>query len=348
MIRKDVKLGFAIGGVLLAVLVVYVLVGTGGEERGQNNGAGIVTEDTSQSSVGSHTAGPPNNAPTNSHDVHPPTNATGAAADASRGGAAVPPATDTSLPPATPTPKPEVAAQEQRDPNRDLWGKALNEGQLLMSETPTPVGGISARSPGNTGTTSGAQGDSNTNSTPATDDSRPRVTDASPMFGSASTQPSAFIGTDSRETSSSIGGRTHVVQKNETLAKISLAAYGSANYYPHILRANPGLDPMKLKPGMTINLPAASEVKPTATDSASGPTSAGPSSASHASVDPRTEYRVESNDSLYKIAMKLYGKPTMMDKLYELNKDTIGPDRAKLKLNMVLKLPEPPTETAAR
>ena len=46
MMRKDVKLGFAIGGVLLAVLVVYVLVGTGNKGP-ENGGAGIVTEDTS-------------------------------------------------------------------------------------------------------------------------------------------------------------------------------------------------------------------------------------------------------------------------------------------------------------
>ena len=53
MMRKDVKLGFAIGGVLLAVLVVYVLVGTGTSSNDPNhqNGAGIVTEDTSAKTV---------------------------------------------------------------------------------------------------------------------------------------------------------------------------------------------------------------------------------------------------------------------------------------------------------
>src|SRR5438045_9367846 len=45
MVRKDVKLGLAIGGVLLAVVVVYALVGTGSKTN-ENPGAGIVTEDT--------------------------------------------------------------------------------------------------------------------------------------------------------------------------------------------------------------------------------------------------------------------------------------------------------------
>src|SRR5207248_615955 len=46
MMRKDVKLGFAIGGVLLAVLVVYALVGMG-NNGAEHGGAGIVTEDAS-------------------------------------------------------------------------------------------------------------------------------------------------------------------------------------------------------------------------------------------------------------------------------------------------------------
>src|SRR3954451_16569112 len=47
MMRKDVKLGFAIGGVLLAVVVVYILVGTGNSERKRlaENGPGVVTEE---------------------------------------------------------------------------------------------------------------------------------------------------------------------------------------------------------------------------------------------------------------------------------------------------------------
>ena len=37
--------------------------------------------------------------------------------------------------------------------------------------------------------------------------------------------------------------------------------------------------------------------------------------------------------------MKLYGNIRMVDKLYELNKNAIGADPAKLKLGMILKLP---------
>src|SRR3954470_23169063 len=42
--RKDVKLGFAIGGVLLAVLIVYVLVISGGDNK--PNDVSLVTSDS--------------------------------------------------------------------------------------------------------------------------------------------------------------------------------------------------------------------------------------------------------------------------------------------------------------
>ena len=65
-------------------------------------------------------------------------------------------------------------------------------------------------------------------------------------------------------------------------------------------------------------------------------------------VDPKTEYRVQGSDNLFKISIKLYHSPNKVDTIYQLNKTTIGADPAKLKLNMVLKLPEPPVETASR
>jgi len=64
------------------------------------------------------------------------------------------------------------------------------------------------------------------------------------------------------------------------------------------------------------------------------------------------EYAVQADDSLYKISMKLYGKGDKVDAIYELNKEKIGSDPARLKVGMVLKLPEAPsavhTASAAR
>jgi nucleoid-associated protein YgaU len=51
-------------------------------------------------------------------------------------------------------------------------------------------------------------------------------------------------------------------------------------------------------------------------------------------------------DNLYIISLRLYGKSTLAHRLYELNKQTIGNDPAKLKPGQVLQLPEPPSAAA--
>jgi nucleoid-associated protein YgaU len=59
-----------------------------------------------------------------------------------------------------------------------------------------------------------------------------------------------------------------------------------------------------------------------------------------------TTYTVQSGDSLYKIAKRLYGTGNGVVKLYNANKDVIGPNMAKLSVGMVLKLPEAPIKLA--
>ena len=139
-------------------------------------------------------------------------------------------------------------------------------------------------------------------------------------------------------------GRAHVVQANETLSSISAAAYGSANFWPAIVKANPNLDPNRMKVGATVVLPDVKDVKPGPAQAAAAKVGAAPAAPLNAS----TQYRVEPSDSLYKISVKLYGNSSMAGKIYDTNKQMIGDDPAKLKVGQVLKLPEPPTVAAAR
>lgn len=343
MMRKDVKLGFAIGGVLLAVLVVYVLVGTGNGDHnsGGTGGAGIVTEDTAgKAALGKIAdAGTPKPAVDSSLLNNP---------NAIAGNIAAP----------TTAPSSSVAANDAAakagDPNHDLWDSALNTGQLLISKTPdVPAGAnkpvesaqVPPRATVNGDETNGTSSNLGTMSTntgidsasPARGNEISKTSDA--VIDSSLTGPATRPSND-LSPGISTGQREHVIKSGETLSLIAQAAYGNANFYPAILRANPNLDPKKMKPGMTIILPAASDVNPKAASVASASVPA--------EVNARTEYRVQSNDSLYRIAMKLYGKPEMITKIYDMNKETIGSDPAKLKLNMVLKLPEPPTQSASR
>jgi nucleoid-associated protein YgaU len=177
------------------------------------------------------------------------------------------------------------------------------------------------------------------------------------------------------------GQRTHVVQPNETFASIAAVAYGSQAYYPHLVRANPTVNPKRLRAGMTIVLPdkdqvVAKDAKPaqgaafsspsapampgamnsTATPGATLGNTGNPGATGGAvtvalpPIDERAQYRVQAGESLYKIALKLYGRGDKVNAIYDLNKDAIGPNRNHLKAGMVLKLPEAPTSgaTAAR
>jgi nucleoid-associated protein YgaU len=147
---------------------------------------------------------------------------------------------------------------------------------------------------------------------------------------------------DTGDTASATAGRPHKVRSGETYSSIAKLIYGDGRYYLAIEKANPNVDPSKLKPGMTINLPDVETVKGAAAHPAGEKQKAEPSSSSGKEIDSATEYRVQSGDSLHRIAMKRYGSSTMADKIYELNKATIGDDSAKLKVGMVLKMPPNP------
>jgi nucleoid-associated protein YgaU len=306
MMRKDVKLGFAIGGVLLAVLVVYVLVVSGSDPASEP--VSLATGDTQTQT------------PLDNKTPEPAPAVEAPAEVASRN-----PATAPSQPPAeTPPTDPfGTVASADSEPITELskpqdpWAAALHQGntpELMMSTTPVPTAPVVPVVSGGSTAGTSASGGVRANQ-PA-----PRI--SNDLTPAAPQSPSADSAT------------SYTVQSGETFASIAAAKYGNAAYYSHLIRANPSIDPRKLRPGMVIKLPPASEVKAVVNT---------PSQEAAAPVDAKTEYRIASGDSLYKISMKLYGKPDRADKIYEANKAAIGSDPAKLKLGMVLKLPEPPT-----
>ena len=93
-----------------------------------------------------------------------------------------------------------------------------------------------------------------------------------------------------------------------------------------------------MRPGTTIKMP-----DPSTFAQPRAPQAQQAVARQEASIDANTQYRVQQGDSLHKIALKLYGKATKADALYEANKDKIGDDSSRLKLGTILKLPEPPT-----
>jgi nucleoid-associated protein YgaU len=137
--------------------------------------------------------------------------------------------------------------------------------------------------------------------------------------------------------------RTHKVQAGETFYTIATQVYGDGKYYNHLVDANPTIAPSRLRIGMVINVPDLNGTTPTAPVSSATAIQAG----ARAEIDSTKSYRVQASDTLMAISRRLYGNGGMWEKIYEANKDVIGDNPARLKVNMVLRLPEPPTVAAA-
>ena len=325
--RKDVKIGLTIGGVLLAVLIVYLLVP-------KNNDGNQLARDTSSSSTSDQrqegaeagTGGSPSTLST------PVTGSQ----DSSPGASQQPPQPSNEAHAAPDRPVQDAPQPPAEAPNGALksvdWetivhtGRIPDEARIPLvgtngSRAETDVFGEAPKTGANGGPEINWQGAGGTPPAPPGG--------AAPKPAAPAT-PATPKGTP----------KEHVIQPGEHLSSISLALYGDARHYKEILKANPGLDERKLKPGTKINIPDPSTF--------TTPKAQQAVARLEPSIDPAKEYRVAPGDSLHKIAMKLYGKAAKADDLYELNKEKIGDDSARVKVGMVLKLPEPPTSNLSQ
>lgn len=343
MMRKEAKLGFVVGGILIAVLVVYVLVVPGKKKTNQE---AVLLDESGKTEQ--------QQAQQSSNPQEPAPLAATGTLDASR--AEKPPG---QTPGAAPSPAQSTdpfatnTTERPKSTEEDKWMMALNDGAVPMMTTsapPPPLAGTGTKQNGETSLTAAAAAaaavKSQATETPTAGPVTPAPTseaevraDPGPMPVTPSTQP--INGATAEGSASSGKMNTHVVQKGESIAKIAQAAYGSQAYWPHIIRANPGIVAERLRPGMTLNLPSIEDVK--------GPAGSGGAAQTASAVqagtplDPNTQYEVQTGDSLAKIAMKLYGSSTRWQAIYDANKETIGDNPARLRVHSVIKLPEPPT-----
>ena len=364
MLRKDVKLGFAIGGVMLAVVVVYVLVVPNNERKSP-----VVVDESQANSSPSSVAPSPAKSDavasdqkagetkaTDSGDVKPDNVGESKSSVAISG---------------EPTTAPTVAAKG------DVWDLALRDGVLPPSMSSTPTGNSGNSTSGNS--TSGNATSAGNASGPSDQKPSEKPTDkqSSMQTSMLGNQPDAAIAdagagdaindtkpADAKpaddkladvkapeaklagdtETKSSSGHDTsHVVKAGETLSSIAAASYGDSKSWKLIAAANPTVNPNRLAAGTKLIIPAGNP-----TSGATSGVTASRGAVVASKIDPKSEYQVQSNDSLYRISMRLYGTGEHATKLYEDNKEIIGANPARLKLGMILKLTDPPSMTTAR
>ena len=326
--RKDMRLGFGVGGVLLAVIIVAILV------IHRNQGKTVAFEKNGAATSETSTI--------DANNVQPGLPTTGGADDS------------TNLKPADPLPSAPKAA----DPKTQLEPRPASVADDSVKTDATQWDRLFASS-----------SDSPKSQLRHPSSSQPRVSDAQPSESSAAVAdvapkhdadnaiaasdkvPASKKGTHS-SASDSTGSREHVVKSGESFYTIAKAAYGDTKHTKDLMSANPSIDASKLRPGMTVKIPALSSIAKPASDTKT----AKPSRSSAISLsarettttvsDNKTTYTVKSGDSLYKIGRDLYGNGTKGDDIYVLNRDVIGNDSTKLKVGQVLKLPSDPTASA--
>ena len=322
--RKDVTLGMSIGGVVLAIVIVVlslsnhknsnrhpVEIGQAPDSKAGGDGSGQTTPDAGSGT--SDASAKPDVTPTTESTATPLAPKVDDKSVAANPPVDISPATK----PADPTAS--ATAPDKQDP---IWGGKL------WGNSPTPLLGTSiAPDPNAAAAEKVAQA---TSGAPAADAPKPpeAVTSAMTIPPTiATSQPSP-------------GAHTHTVQKGETFSTIAATAYGSANFYPYLMRANPNIEPKALRPGMVITIPDIATVKPAEKTPlpAAGGTTPQPIAAN--------AYVVQPGDNLNKIAIKKFGKVDMVSRIYELNKQVIGDDPAKLKVGMVLTMPPVATAVA--
>jgi nucleoid-associated protein YgaU len=371
--RKDVKIGLAIAGVLFAVLIVYAFVPK--KDTTQTAGTG----DTGQQQTEGDTSAADNSA------TPAPADGGAAPADASapRDGGVAGKGADNVFDPnykgAADATGATAKAGDISGGNTD-WFKTFDQDKIVSVEshppliaTKTPAPGSATPAPAGTtkdqAVTDVNHGPGGTPIVPAVGDTGGPRSDAGRHNGAkpeTTTTPgkerSAKVGPEQAAidppSKGSGGGRTHVIKKDETFSTIARMVYGNQKYFAAIQKANPDVNPNRLKPGTTIVLPdvAGAEAASASSSSAAKPdelakagSRAEKSSKSDRPIDPSTQYRVQPGDSLYKISVKLYGNGSHAEELYDNNSAAIGPDKGRLKVGMVLKLHDAPrVKQAAR
>lgn len=130
---------------------------------------------------------------------------------------------------------------------------------------------------------------------------------------------------------------THVVAAGESLSEIAHKHWKRASYYPKILDANPGLDPMRLRVGQKLKIPAltieaATLAKVPAGEKRAGPTESGPR--------PKAgeEYTVRSGDTWESIARAAYDTVERWPEIYMKNMRKTG--MKDLRGGVVIQLPK--------
>lgn len=134
------------------------------------------------------------------------------------------------------------------------------------------------------------------------------------------------------------GKRTHTVAAGEMLSTISQKYYGTSKHWREIVKANPGVDPEDLRVGQKLVIPEVAGAKPVASGDAHSDPAPVASGGGGAAASGQ-QYKVQTGDTLGKIAKKFYGKEDAWKKIQKANP---GLDPDNLQVGKTITLPDVP------
>jgi nucleoid-associated protein YgaU len=126
-----------------------------------------------------------------------------------------------------------------------------------------------------------------------------------------------------------------VVKEGETLGQIAKEMLGSSSKWPDIVKANPGLDPLRVRAGTTIRVP----LKGTTPDAGGEKALASGGGASGGSAKAGGPYSVLRGETLETISKKVYGTKNRWPEIWVANLALLD-DPSDIRQGMTLQLPK--------
>lgn len=126
----------------------------------------------------------------------------------------------------------------------------------------------------------------------------------------------------------------HTVEKGETVWSLAEKYFGDRNLGMAIARANPQVDPQKLRAGMTLLIPKdPGNIQGTPIGEKSKPP-----------APELVQYVVQSGDTLTAIALHFYGKVSLWTRIRDANPKQINKEGTNIRPGMKLLIPPPPAD----
>lgn len=126
----------------------------------------------------------------------------------------------------------------------------------------------------------------------------------------------------------------YVVRRNDDIMRIAKRLYGDTRHWQAISKANPNVDPQKMRVGQRLLVPKdPGNIQGVVVDDR------GTAQTPRAPEPETIQHVVQKNDSLWKIAAAFYGDGTKWTIIRDANRRLVGSDGEKLRPGMTLVIP---------